>query len=109
MDPGTGCFLATSRLPQGSSVTIVDPNANVLAHVIRRLPDIDLTIVQADVRRPLPITGLFEVRCPAPRAPLPARADSEAGIRAILEVSFRDVRLETVGSIAVFEATGPRR
>lgn len=35
-------------------------------------------------------------------------ADSESGLRDILGASFEDVDLETIGSIALFAATGPR-
>lgn len=35
-------------------------------------------------------------------------ADSEAGLRDILGASFEHVELETIGSIALFAATGPR-
>ena len=36
-------------------------------------------------------------------------ADSEQGLRDLLEASFQRVELETVGTIAIFAATGPRR
>ena len=35
--PGTGYFLDRSGLADGSRVTILDPNPNVLRHVSRRL------------------------------------------------------------------------
>jgi SAM-dependent methyltransferase len=35
--------------------------------------------------------------------------DSEEGLREILRASFDDVEMETVGSIALFSASGPRR
>jgi hypothetical protein len=35
--------------------------------------------------------------------------DTEDGLREILAASFEDVELETVGSIAIFTATNPRR
>ena len=57
--PGTGYFLARAGLPAGSQVTIVDPNRNVLDHTSRRLPDLDVTVVQADVLKPLPVGGPF--------------------------------------------------
>ncbi|MGA2450612.1 MAG: hypothetical protein ABTD50_18250 [Polyangiaceae bacterium] len=35
--------------------------------------------------------------------------DSEEGLRGALEKSFTDVRTERVGTVALFEARGPRR
>jgi len=58
--PGTGYFLERSGLPDGSPVTIVDPNTNVLRHVSRRLARLRVTAVQADVLKPLPMTGPFD-------------------------------------------------
>src|SRR5687768_6394181 len=50
--PGTGYFLEHAGLPAGSKVTILDPNPNVLRHVTRRLRDLQVTAVQADVQAP---------------------------------------------------------
>jgi SAM-dependent methyltransferase len=58
--PGTGYFIAHADLPARSKVTIVDPNPNVLRHVSRRLRDLDVTAVEADVLKPLPAMGPFE-------------------------------------------------
>ena len=58
--PGTGNFLESSGLPAGSPVTIVDPNTNVLTHASRRLGHLDVTAVEADVCKPLPVEGPFE-------------------------------------------------
>ena len=58
--PGTGYFLDHAELPTTTNVTIVDPNANVLRHVTRRLRRLDIKAVQADVLKPLPITGPFD-------------------------------------------------
>ena len=58
--PGTGYFLEHSGLPPGSRITILDPNADVLRHVSRRLRSFDLTAVRADVLKPLPVAGPFE-------------------------------------------------
>ena len=58
--PGTGWFLERSSLGPGSRVTILDPNRNVLRHVTRRLTQFELTAVEADVLKPLPIAGPFE-------------------------------------------------
>jgi SAM-dependent methyltransferase len=58
--PGTGYFLENSGLPEGSKVTILDPNPNVLRYVKRRLQQLDVTAVEADVLKPLPVTGPFD-------------------------------------------------
>ncbi len=58
--PGTGYFLERSGLPEGSAVTILDPNKNVLDHVSRRLLRLDITAVEADVLKPLPVDGPFD-------------------------------------------------
>jgi SAM-dependent methyltransferase len=58
--PGTGYFLEHSGLPEGSAVTILDPNRNVLRHVSRRLPQFDVTAAEADVLKPLPVAGPFD-------------------------------------------------
>ncbi len=161
--PGTGYFLERSGLAEGSPVTIVDPNRNVLRHVSRRLRQFDVTAVEADVLKPLPVAGPFDsaalhlvIHClPGPMSRKAAAianvaavlapsgvlfgasvlgssgrhnwiarrflaafnqqgafgnlADTEGGIREILEASFDLVELETIGSIALFAATGPRR
>ena len=58
--PGTGYFLERAGLPEGSPVTLLDPNTNVLDHASRRLQRLDITTVEADVCKPLPITGPFD-------------------------------------------------
>jgi SAM-dependent methyltransferase len=58
--PGTGYFIDHAGLPAGSRVTIVDPNPNVLRHVTRRLATLAVTAVEADVLKPLPVTGPFQ-------------------------------------------------
>ena len=58
--PGTGYCIERSRLPDGSDVTILDPNPNVLRHTARKLARFKLTAVEADVLKPLPIEGPFE-------------------------------------------------
>ena len=57
--PGTGYFLDHAGLPDGSHVTILDPNRDVLGHVTRRLRSLDVTAVEADVLKPLPVEGPF--------------------------------------------------
>jgi SAM-dependent methyltransferase len=58
--PGTGYFLERAGLPAGSPVTILDPNVNVLDHASRRLQRLDITPVEADVCKPLPLEGAFD-------------------------------------------------
>ena len=58
--PGTGYFIAQSGLAAGSPVTIVDPNPNVLTHASAHLTQFDVTAVQADVLKPLPVEGRFD-------------------------------------------------
>ncbi len=58
--PGTGFFLEHAGLSEGSRVTIVDPNTNVLKHVKRRLKQLDVTAVEADVLKPLPLEAPFD-------------------------------------------------
>jgi SAM-dependent methyltransferase len=161
--PGTGYFLEESHLPDGSRVTIVDPNPNVLEHASGKLTRLDVTAVEADALKPLPVDGPFEsaalhmvLHClPGPlsrkalaianmaavltptgvlfgatilgrsgphtwlaqrvlsvfnkRGAFDNLADSEEGLREILEASFEHVELETVGSALIFAATNPRR
>ena len=58
--PGTGYFVERSGLPKGSAVTLLDPNPNVLVHAARRLRGYEVTTVEADVLKPLPVSGPFE-------------------------------------------------
>lgn len=58
--PGTGWFIERSGLPDGSKVTLVDPNPNVLRHASRKLKRLDVTAVEADVLKPLPVEGPFD-------------------------------------------------
>jgi SAM-dependent methyltransferase len=57
--PGTGYFIDESGITDGSRVTILDPNATVLRHAGQRLARLDVTAVEADVLKPLPVTGPF--------------------------------------------------
>ena len=57
--PGTGYSIERSGLPDGSRVTLLDPNPNVLRHASRKLQRLEITTVQADVLKPLPIEGPF--------------------------------------------------
>ena len=161
--PGTGVFILRSGLAAGSAVTILDPNPNVLTHCRPRLAQFDLTAVQADVLKPLPLERRFSsaalnlvIHClPGPaerkakavehiaavlepdgvlfgasvlgttgRHSPQARAflkafnwnggfdnldDSESMLVDILEASFEEVTVGTIGSAALFSAQGPRR
>jgi SAM-dependent methyltransferase len=87
--PGTGYFLARSGLSDGSLVTILDPNRNVLGHASRRLRHLDVTAVEADVLKPLPVDGPFQsaalhlvIHCLP--APLPQKAAAVANVAAVL-------------------------
>lgn len=160
--PGTGYFLERSGLPDGRSVTILDPNRNVLRVTSGRLRRLDLTAVEADVCKPLPARGPFDsaalnlvLHClPGPfgrkagavanvaavlaptgvlfgatvlgetgphtrlsrtvlrafnrRGAFDNLDDSEGSLRGILEASFGQVAIETIGSIATFVAEDPR-
>lgn len=160
--PGTGYFLEHSGLPAGSRVTILDPNPTVLRHVSRRLRAFDISAVEADVLKPLPVPRPFDsaalhlvLHClpgPLERKALAVTnvaavlapegvlfgasvlgrgahhtwvarrvltafnaeggfdnlADTEDGLRAILDASFERVELEVIGSVALFAATRPR-
>jgi SAM-dependent methyltransferase len=87
--PGTGYFLERSGLPDGSHVTILDPNANVLDHASARLQRLDVTAVEADVLRPLPVDGPFDsaalhlvIHCLP--GPLSRKAVAVANVAAVL-------------------------
>lgn len=87
--PGTGYFLEQSVLSGGSHVTILDPNKNVLDHVSRRLRRLDITAVEADVLKPLPLEGPFDsaalhlvIHCLP--GPLSRKAAAVANVAAVL-------------------------
>ncbi|MGZ8438371.1 MAG: class I SAM-dependent methyltransferase [Candidatus Limnocylindrales bacterium] len=87
--PGTGYFIERSGLPDGSRVTILDPNANVLDHASRRLRHLDVTAVEADVLKPLPVNGPFDsaalhlvIHCLP--GPFPRKAAAVANVAAVL-------------------------
>lgn len=87
--PGTGYFLERAGIPDGSPVTLLDPNLNVLDHASRRLRRLDITTVEADVCRPLPVDGLFDsaalngvLHCLP--GPLPSKASAVANMAAVL-------------------------
>jgi SAM-dependent methyltransferase len=58
--PGTGYFLARAGIPDGSDVTLLDPNVHVLEHASRRLKNLDVTTIEADVLKPLPVNGPYD-------------------------------------------------
>ncbi len=161
--PGTGYFIERSGLAPGSPVTLLDPNRAVLDYASRRLRQFEVTTVQADVLKPLPVSGPFAsaalnavIHClPGPgtrkalaiehvasvlepdgvlfgatvlgrtgqhsrlgRAFLAAfnrrgafdnLDDTAEWLHDSLAASFESVELETLGSLAVFAATRPRR
>lgn len=87
--PGTGYFLERAGLPEGSPVTILDPNAHVLDHASRRLQRLDIKAVEADVCKPLPLDGPFDsaalngvIHCLP--GPLSRKADAVANVAAVL-------------------------
>ncbi len=160
--PGTGYLLAHAGMPDGSPVTLLDPNVNVLRHASRRLRHLDVTTVEADVCKPLPVPGPFDsaalsgvlhclpgplsrkaaavanvaavlaptgvlfgasilglsgrhtwlsrsiLRANSRRGTFDNLGDTEEGLRKILEASFEQVELETVGTMAIFAASHPR-
>jgi len=57
--PGTGYAIDRSGLPDGTAVTLVDPNPTVLEYATRRLRRLDVTAVRVNVLEPLPIEPGF--------------------------------------------------
>ncbi|HET9879832.1 MAG TPA: methyltransferase, partial [Candidatus Limnocylindria bacterium] len=87
--PGTGYFLERAGLAAGSPVTILDPNEHVLDHASRRLQRLDITAVEADVLKPLPVDGTFDsaalhgvIHCLP--GPLSRKAAAVANVAAVL-------------------------
>ena len=58
--PGTGIGIDKAGLADGSPITLLDPNTNVLSVTSKRLQRFDLTLVEADVLKPLPVTGPYQ-------------------------------------------------
>lgn len=58
--PGTGYFLEKAAPEPETQVTLLDPNPTVLAHCSRRLASLNVTTVEADVMKPLPVEGPFD-------------------------------------------------
>jgi SAM-dependent methyltransferase len=76
-------------MPDGGPVTLLDPNVHVLDHASRRLRPLDITTVEADVNKPLPIRGPFDsaalsgvLHCLP--GPLPRKAAAVANVAAVL-------------------------
>jgi len=87
--PGTGYFLDRAGLPDGTAVTLLDPNRNVLDHASRRLQIPGVMAIEADVLKPLPVDGPFDsaalngvLHCL--RGPLPSKAAAVANVAAVL-------------------------
>ena len=87
--PGTGYFLERAGLAAGTPVTLLDPNVTVLDHASRRLQALDITAVEADVLKPLPLNGTFEsaalhgvIHCLP--GPLSRKAAAVANVAAVL-------------------------
>jgi SAM-dependent methyltransferase len=87
--PGTGYFLAQAGMPDGSPVTLLDPNVHVLGHASRRLQRLDITTIEADVCKPLPVHGPFDsaalngvLHCLP--GPLPRKAAAVANVADVL-------------------------
>ncbi len=87
--PGTGYFLERAGLPEGAPATILDPNVHVLDHASRRLQRLDITAVEADVLKPLPVDGPFDsaalhfvIHCLP--GPLSRKAAAVANVAAVL-------------------------
>jgi SAM-dependent methyltransferase len=58
--PGTGYFLEHARPPEGTRITLLDPNLHVLKKASKRLASYAPTVVEADVMKPLPVEGPFD-------------------------------------------------
>jgi SAM-dependent methyltransferase len=87
--PGTGYFLERAGLPDGSPVTLLDPNVHVLDRASRRLHHLDITSIEADVCKPLPVAGPFDsaamngvIHCLP--GPLNRKAEAIANVAAVL-------------------------
>lgn len=87
--PGTGYFLERANLPAGTPVTLIDPNTNVLEHASRRLKGLDVTTVEADVLKQLPLDETFDsaalhgvIHCLP--GPLSRKAVAVANVAAVL-------------------------
>lgn len=57
--PGSGYFIDQS-VSDGTQLTLVDPNRDVLDHCEKRLGRFAPTVIEADVLKPLPVEGPFD-------------------------------------------------
>ncbi len=57
--PGSG-YCIDEAAPEGTHVTLLDPNRDVLAHCEKRLSRFNPVVVEADVLKPLPVEGRFD-------------------------------------------------
>lgn len=87
--PGTGYFLDRAGIHDRQAVTLLDPNRNVLEFASRRLQGHDVTLIEADVCKPLPVHGPFDsaalsgvLHCLP--GPLPRKAVAIANVAAVL-------------------------
>jgi SAM-dependent methyltransferase len=87
--PGTGYFLARASIPDRRPVTLLDPNLNVLDYASRRLQRLEVTSIEADVCKPLPVHGPFDsaalngvLHCLP--GPLPRKAAAIANVAAVV-------------------------
>ena len=104
--PGTGYFLERAGLPEHSPVTLLDPNVHVLGHASQRLQHLDITTVEADVCKSLPVDGPFDSAALAGvlhclPGPLSRKAGAVANVAAVLAptgVLFGSSILGTTGS-----------
>jgi ubiquinone/menaquinone biosynthesis C-methylase UbiE len=88
--PGTGYFLEKAAPSEGTEITLLDPNPNVLVRCSRRLEKMHPTTVQGSVMKPLPVQGSFDsaalsfvIHCL--RGPMDNKATAIRNIAAVLE------------------------
>ena len=88
--PGTGYWLEKAAPPDGTEITLLDPNPNVLAKCSRRLAAMHPRTVQASVMEPLPVDSTFDsaalsfvIHCL--RGPMSNKAAAIRNIAAVLE------------------------
>ncbi len=58
--PGTGYFLERAWVPSGATITLADPNPDVLDYAASRLAHLDVSALEADVCKPLPTGRRFD-------------------------------------------------
>jgi SAM-dependent methyltransferase len=58
--PGTGYLIRKAEPPEGTEITLLDPNPKVLEVCSRRLAALHPVAVEADVMKPLPLEGRFD-------------------------------------------------